>query len=302
MGKLGRIAFINTFIDETRKNQKEFAVIREKKAEKAQKDELFKLKKKNIESQIKARESAGEITPLDAKGMMKEFKGFSDMVKSQSDVDNAILDTAQTKNMNRQKRVDSIAQQIIPRLTIGQNAKGQRTSSLSFTAKDRPKLKQSEKFDQAFSRADAGEISFGEVGKMFPGKRKDIRNQRIQGLPGKSQRLVEQIDREMKKDEDVARKEGTISAPEDVLADFLKEIVENRSEAEAAGHDVDNILDIYDVTEQEILDNLIAIKDEDKIAAEKKANSGFFKKLRNISLSFPAITKPGETIGAVFNK
>lgn len=283
MANLRNVAFINSFIDETRKTQRNLASIKIKKAERAQKDELFKLQKKNIESQIKARESAGKITPLDSKAMMTEFKDFSTMLKSQSELETGVLDQAQTENMNKQKNLGSIARQIMPSLTVSTDVKGRRSSQLRFTTAAPKKVSASDKFNQGFTQAEAGEISFEELGKKFPGKRKAIKEQRILSLPEKSQRLLGQIDTEIKEDAKSARKAGEISNPENVIADFLGEIVENREQADRAGHDVDKILDILGVTEEEILEN------------QPEPKKGFINKLKEATSLF---TPEGKIKGA----
>ena len=255
MGKMGNVAFINSFVGEVRKTQKDFAAIRQKRAEKAQKDEMFSLQKKKYELDIKEKERTGAITPLDAKSMISEFKDYTSMLTNESKIQDVALDTAQSKNMNTQKKLGSIARQITPTLRIMTDVKGQKSSSMSFTPEKQKKVTEADKFNQGFTQAEAGEITFDELGKQFPSKRKAIKVQRISALPEKSQRLLEQIDGEIKADATAARKAGEISNPEDVISDFLSEIVENRAQAESAGHDVDQILDILGVTEQEVLDN-----------------------------------------------
>lgn len=280
MANLRNVAFINSFIDETRKTQRNFAAIREKKSEQSRKDELFKLQKKNIESQIKAREGSGDITPLNAKTMRDQAKNFSDLIKSQSDVDNAMLDNAQTDTMNKQKQLGSIARQITPSLTINTDAQGRQSSSLRFTTSAPKKVSAADKFQQGFVEADSSEdrsSAFKELGKRFPGKRDTIQEQRISGLQGKSKSLLGQI-LEVQKEEvkNAAKTDSTPRTLSETVQEFLGEIVQNKEQAERSGHNVDEMLDILGFTVEEILDN------------QTKPDKGFLDKIKEASKMFIA--------------
>ena len=89
--------------------------------------------------------------------------------------------------------------------------------------------------------------------------------------------MLGQIEDEIEADAKAARKKDEISNPEDVIADFLGEIVTNRAAAERAGHDVDQILDILEVTEQEILDN------------QPEPKKDFLEKLKGVTSIFSPI-------------
>ncbi len=132
MGKMGNIGFINSFIDEVRKTQSSFAAIREKRAEKVQKDELFTLQKRKYELEIKEKERIGEITPFDAKAKIAEFKDYTSLLNANSEIEDNLLDKAQTETMKKQKVLGSVARQIMPALTISTDTKGQQSSSMSF--------------------------------------------------------------------------------------------------------------------------------------------------------------------------
>lgn len=285
MANLRNIALIGSFIDETRKTQRDLSAIRIKKAERQQKDELFKLKKKNVESQIKAREGSGEITPLDAKAMMTEFKDFSSALKAESDLEGGILDKAQTDTMNKQKKLGQVARQIMPSLTVSTDVQGRRSSRLSFTTKEPKQLSAADKFSEGFRSAESGEMTFDELGKQFPGKRKAIKENRILSLPEKSQRLLGQIENEIKADAKDARDKNEVPSPENVIKDFLGEIVENREQAERAGHDVNNILNILGVTEQEILDN------------QKEPSPDFLSKIKAVTSIFDPLGAAAVFVG-----
>ncbi len=132
MGKMGNIAFVNSFINETRKTQRELTNIQVKREERRQKDELFTLQKKKYEAEIKAKEADGTITPFDAKAMINEFKDYSTMLKADSDLQHGMLDQAQTQNQKKQQRLGSVARQIMPQLTIKTDEKGRKSSTMTF--------------------------------------------------------------------------------------------------------------------------------------------------------------------------
>lgn len=279
-----------------RQSAQNLQAIRSAREKNSRDKELFELNKKKTNLQIEELKLKGDKSAVEMKFIEEIFK---QQTNAQNDIQkgkDAQIDLAEQKERDKAEGFAKQAQGLmgdpdVSSLMTGVTAGLPPTSSVAQNVNRRVPRKQNnlfdkftvdigpsgrpsvrkktenELFDEGFRSAESGDISFEDLETKFPRKRKQIKEQRILGLPEKSQRLLAQIDTEIKEDAKAARKVDEISNPEDVIADFLTEIVENRAEAERAGHNVNEILSILGVTEQEILDN----------KAEPK--EGFLKKI-----------------------
>lgn len=133
MGRMANIGFINSFVGEVRKTQRDFETIRMKRAEQEQNKELFKLKKQEYELKIKKLIHDGEITPFDGKGLMDEFKDYTEEFHNiEMEKNDMALDGFQGETVKRGNALKSVARQIMPSLTIKRNAKGETSSEMTF--------------------------------------------------------------------------------------------------------------------------------------------------------------------------
>ena len=245
-------------------------------------NEMTQMEQGFLESQLKELEKVSkaettaisgkiDIAEIGEKAKLGQLQDFAKVTGSRLDDNDVAVLMGLSSGKEAQPEYSDVARRLNPNLpSVSYKRK---VGSFTISSGKKKTRTRSEIFDEGFRGAEAGKISFETLEREFPEKRKAIKEQRILGLPEKSQRLLNQINDEIKADAKSARKAGEISNPEDVIADFLGEIVANREQAERAGHDVNKILDILGVTEQEILDN------------QPEPQEGFLKKILDTASS-----------------
>jgi len=257
MARLGDFTFFHSVMKEMQDSRDRMVKMKQAKLDNEQRNKLNDLKIQQAELDIETKRAEGKVDKFESQIMEKILSDMKKANKANVEVEDDISEVAATKEKNRMKGlISEFGTGVREIQEDGQTSFGASIPGFDvdfskkvgpFTIKSKKKKTDAQKFDDDFKRADLGQISFDDLNKSFPGKRKEIKEQRILGLPEKSQRLLSQINREILADEkrineenaqkkkDVRR--GEIPQlirpdPEIVVQEFLTEIVQNRDEAD----------------------------------------------------------------------
>ncbi len=266
MGKLGNLAFFNSVMTEMEDTRNNLVKTKQAKLDNENRNKLNDLKIKQAELDLETKTASGKADKFEAQIMERIIGDMRKAGKANATVADNAIEGEEIKQKDRMKGlIGTLGQGLRDVQENGETDFGASIPGMDvsfskkvgpFTISSKKKKTAAEKFTEGFKAAELGQISFDHLEKQFPGKRKAIKEQRILGLPERSQRLIGQINDVHKAETTQAVKNNEIPRKyEETVVEFLGELVQNRAQAEKAGHDVAQILDIAGVTEQEVLDN-----------------------------------------------